>query len=134
MISAELLRLLISVRRLYLTDDRKKSVPSGSMCRQLKEYIDLHFGEPITLQSLADIFFVSPYYVAHEFKEEIGVAPIQYLIRRRMQEACRLLTDTDMTLREISAAIGYDNMTHFSSLFKKNMHISPGQYRKNHIS
>ena len=129
-ISADLILLLVYLHRVRIGAEHQTQLSPISMCRQLRDYIDNHFGSPITLRSLADMFFVSPDYVSHVFKSEIGESPIHYLIKCRIREAKRLLVYTNMTLREISTIIGYDNMTHFSSLFKKNTGYSPGQYRQ----
>lgn len=128
-ISADLMLLLIYAKRSFYGAERHVLISPVSMCHQLRDYIDAHFGSPITLRSLADMFFVSPDYVSHVFKSEIGESPIHYLINCRMKEAKRLLVYTNMTLREISTIVGYDNMTHFSSLFKKSTGCSPGRYR-----
>lgn len=129
-ISANLMLLLVYVRRACSGAEHHVLISPVSMCRQLRDYIDTHFGSPITLRSLADMFFVSPDYVSHVFKSEIGESPIHYLINCRIREAKRLLIYTNMTLREISTIVGYDNMTHFSSLFKKSTGFSPGRYRQ----
>ena len=62
---------------------------------RVKDYIDRHFREPITLQSIAKELYMSPYYLAHVFKQMSGYPPIQYLLRRRIGEAQTLLISTE---------------------------------------
>ena len=59
--------------------------------RRIKDYIDRHYMEPITLQSMGEAMHISPYYLSHVFKEMSGYSPVQYLLRRRIGEAQTLL-------------------------------------------
>ncbi len=59
------------------------------------------------------------------------MTPMQYIISVRMTHAQQLLSTTDYTITEISAVVGYDNPLYFSRLFKKQIGLSPTDYRKN---
>ena len=52
--------------------------------RRIKEYIDKHYMEPITLQSMGEALHISPYYLSHVFKQMSGYSPVQYLLRRAL--------------------------------------------------
>ncbi len=65
------------------------------------------------------------------FKHYTGMTPMQYIISVRMTHAQQLLSTTDYTITEISAVVGYDNPLYFSRLFKKQIGLSPTDYRKN---
>ena len=97
---------------------------------QVKRYIDAHYAEQITLESLSKEFYVSTYYINHEMKNKLGISPINYLISRRIGEAQRLLLSTDLKISEIARQVGYDNAYHFTSLFKKNIGCSPQFFRQ----
>lgn len=101
--------------------------------KQIKEYIDSHYMEPITLQSMAKELYISPYYLSHVFKEMSGYSPMQYLLRRRIGEAQTLLISTDYSIIQISEMVGYDTQSYFNLQFTKNVGISPKKYRKNYI-
>ncbi len=101
--------------------------------RRIKEYIDHHYREPLTLQSMGEALHISPYYLAHVFKEMSGYAPGQYLQRRRIGEAQTLLINTDLTIARIAELLGYDNPNYFNLQFTKHVGMPPKRYRQNYI-
>ncbi|MDU8925261.1 AraC family transcriptional regulator [Pasteurellaceae bacterium LIM206] len=100
-----------------------------TLIEQVRHYIDLHYAEDITLNSLARRFHINSYYLAHLFKRQTAFSPIQYLIRRRIGEAQSMLINTDHSIGYIATAVGYDNTNYFSRLFTRMIDISPSQYR-----
>lgn len=98
---------------------------------KIKKFIDNNYTKDLTLDALSEIVYVSKHHLAHMFKNEIGVPPITYLINKRMDEAKRLLTESNMGISEISNIIGYENQNYFSQLFKKIVGESPLHYRQN---
>ena len=66
-----------------------------------------------------------------EFKKFYGVAPVQFLTNQRLRKACALLKESDMSMESIATACGFESGTYFSTIFKKNMNITPLKYRKN---
>lgn len=103
---------------------------SSSISQTVKKYIEANFSKELTLNDLATLVFVSPYHLAHSFKEEVGVPPIQYIINCRIEEAKRLLQHSNLSVREIAAIVGYENANYFNLLFKKVTGNPPGKYRK----
>ncbi|MGI6176496.1 MAG: AraC family transcriptional regulator [Christensenellales bacterium] len=101
-----------------------------SLGLRIKEYIDEHYRENIRLEDIATAFHFSPYYLSHVFKEYSGFTINQYVIQRRIGEAQRLLSDTDMSIGDIARRVGYDNLNHFYVMFKKNKKYSPGYLRE----
>lgn len=99
-------------------------------CKFIEDYIDEHFREDITLEKLSQVAYLNKYYIVHAFKEYKGVSPINYLISKRISEAKILLTTTNFSILEISKAIGFSSQTYFSQTFKKEVAMSPIQYRK----
>lgn len=83
----------------------------------------------LTLAEMAAHAKLSPSHFSRLFKEQTGYSPMDYFIHLKMQTACNLLYLTDMTVREVSFELGYDDPYYFSRLFKKVMGISPRQYR-----
>ena len=96
----------------------------------LKDYIDRHFMEELSVDDLSARVHMSTSGLAHQFKKRFGFAPIQYIIRRRIGEAQALLVSTDLSITEVSARIGYDNISYFNNQFKKFTGLSPQSYRK----
>ena len=97
---------------------------------RVKGYIDEHFRENITLQSISETMNCSKYYLSHVFKDMCGYSPMNYLIRRRIGEAQNLLIGTDLPLVEITWQLGYDTQSYFTSQFMKHVGMSPLVYRK----
>ena len=96
----------------------------------LKDYIDRHFMEELSVDDLSARVHMSTSGLAHQFKKRFGFAPIQYIIRRRIGEAQAILVSTDLSITEVSARIGYDNISYFNNQFKKFTGLSPQSYRK----
>ncbi len=97
---------------------------------QATRYLHDHYQESLTLQSLAEQLNYSVRHLAVSFKQQIGVSPIEYLIRIRISHACKLLIETDASLREIAAQVGYPDVYYFSRIFKKQTGLSPARYQK----
>ncbi|MCM3337734.1 AraC family transcriptional regulator [Paenibacillus sp. MER TA 81-3] len=92
-------------------------------------YIQEHYSETITLESLAESLNYSVPHVSALFKKSTGYSPIEYLIRIRIDMAASLLVETDATLREIAESVGYKDPYYFGRLFKKYRGISPARFR-----
>lgn len=93
-------------------------------------YIHLHYYEDISLESLAQRFYVSPYYLCREFKKYTNSTLIQYLNVTRIMNAQRKFMETDGNITAISKATGFSNITHFNRVFKAVTGMTPSQYRK----
>lgn len=110
--------------------DNDLSAEPASLLSGIKEYIENNYEKNITLSSLSDTFFVSPFHIAHLFKEKFDISPIQYLIKTRIKIASELLIQTGYTVFEISNLVGYPNANYFNIIFKRFTGMSPGKYRK----
>lgn len=80
-------------------------------------------------ETLAKVAHLSPSRFAALFKEAVGLAPIDYLLRLRMQRARQLLSGSDWTISQIARAVGYSDAFYFSRLFKTHFGFSPKKYR-----
>lgn len=95
----------------------------------IREYIDTHYSDDITLESLSDRFFINKTYLSEIFKEQYGVNLKDYLTSVRITEAKKLLRFTDKTTEEIAENIGINGAAYFSRLFKRVEGVSPKEYR-----
>ena len=91
--------------------------------------IDRRLDERISLQQMAHVAGTSPHCFARLFKRSIGVAPHQYVIRRRLERAKELLEETPLSIAEVALAVGCANQSHFSALFHKATGVTPLGYR-----
>ncbi len=94
-------------------------------------YIDDNFRSDFPMTVLAEKAGVSSQHLCRIFKETMNVRPMEYLTRRRLQEAKRLLTETDTSVAEIGLQTGFSDAGYFSTVFRKYEGISPVEYRKN---
>jgi AraC-like DNA-binding protein len=124
--------IIIEISRIEAAN--KSSQADSSETLKIKEFIDNNYTKDLNLDALSEIVYVSKHHLAHMFKNEIGVPPITYMINKRMDEAKRLLRETDLGIAEISSIIGYENQNYFSQLFKKMVSMSPMHYRQSHSS
>ena len=124
---------MLVIRLMRITDLAVPAEPQltagNQPCAAVKRYIDLHFKEPLSLEQLADKAHMNKYYLAHTFKEEYGVSPINYMITRRIVESKYLLAETDLTLTRIAQLLGFSSPSYFSQAFRKSQGISPIDYR-----
>lgn len=98
-------------------------------CAAVRHYIDAHYKEPLNLDMLASQAHVSKYYLAHAFKAEYGISPINYQIYLRIKESRYLLRETDMSLSQISRILGFSSASYFSQSFRKAEGVSPLEFR-----
>lgn len=104
--------------------------PANRQCAAVRQYIDQHYKESLTLDMLAEKVNINKYYMAHAFKREYGVSPINYLITCRIREGKQLLAETDLSLSQIATVLGFSSSSYFSQSFRKAEGISPTEYRK----
>lgn len=104
--------------------------PSNRQCASVRHYIDQHYKESLSLDQLAEKASINKYYMAHAFKREYGVSPINYLIACRIREGKRLLAETDLSLSQIANVLGFSSSSYFSQSFRNSEGMSPTEYRK----
>ncbi|MEA2068622.1 MAG: AraC family transcriptional regulator, partial [Verrucomicrobiota bacterium] len=97
--------------------------------RQVKQYLDQHTRQSITLRQLAEKADLSVPHLCAGFRRCFGDSPINYLIGLRLQQARYLLLDRSFGIGEIARRVGYEDIYHFSKLFKKQFGCSPRAMR-----
>ncbi len=93
-------------------------------------WINRNYAQKITLNDLAEMTHLSPTYLSRMFRDEAGITITDYVTITRVRQACILLKETNLSVKEIGERIGIPNYSYFCSLFKKKLLISPLQYRK----
>lgn len=112
---------------------QKERVPEQSQHAFIEEavnYINNHYRERLTLETVASKVFVNPKYFSHVFKKEVGLAFTEYVIRLRIQYACRLLETTGYPAYRISFECGFSDPSYFNRVFCAQMNMTPQSYRK----
>ena len=118
--------LLLAAREVVSADDARKI----SRYKTIISYIEEHYGEPISLQQLADTIPCNSQYLCRFFREIAGISPIQYLIHYRLEKACYLLVHTSRQISEIALDCGFDNISYFIRKFKERKGCTPKDYRR----
>lgn len=95
----------------------------------IEAWLNTHYKQPFRLEKVADALHLSPYHVSHVFKAYSGMTLTDYLIRRRVREACVLLANTDLSVRQIAAELGGLSASHFSQMFRRVKGMTPEVYR-----
>ncbi|WP_249596782.1 AraC family transcriptional regulator [Peribacillus frigoritolerans] len=118
------------LRNIYKRGSTKKNSNKHKIIGEVKHYIQENYHQNITLEELAKISYISPYYLSHLFKELTGITPFQYLMQYRIEVSKHLLINSNSTINQISYQVGYQSETHFQNLFKKIVGVTPGKYRE----
>lgn len=98
-------------------------------CVQIKNYLDAHYSENITLDTLVEITHMNKYYMVHAFTRYAGLSPINYLLQKRIQEGKALLESTTYSIAQISTLLGFSSQSYFSQAFKKATGKTPIAHR-----
>lgn len=123
------LQALLSYIALLVRQQRPQSGKALNWER-LRAIMQEHIHGQLNLDELAAEAQVSKYHFSKKFKDYTGQSPIQYFINMKIQRACYLLDSTSQSVKQVAAAVGYDDAYYFSRLFKKIIGFSPLQYRQ----
>src|SRR5262245_1335569 len=126
--------LAVHLLRSYSSNSGRLKAANGGMTpfklRRAIEFISENLSNDVSLIEIAGAADMSPYHFARSFKHSTGLAPHQFLTRRRVEFAKELLAGTEMPLVEISYAVGFQSQSHFTTLFKRVTGMTPGVYRE----
>ena len=104
------------------------SIPANML--QVRSFLDEHFNVRVILEDLAAQVFLSRSHLCNQFRRHFGTTIGNYVLRRRMSVAQRLLFDINLRPGEIATMVGYPDIYQFSKQFRKAFGVSPTQYRK----
>lgn len=128
----ELLDILATYVELALEQGRPMRLTGTAETGKINKvlsYIDERLQERITVEELAKLVHFHPNYFVPYFKSMMGDSPIAYVNRKRMELAKRLLTTTERSVTDIAAEVGLE-LYYFSRMFKKQIGLSPSEYRQ----
>lgn len=117
-----------------LGSQAQTSSRSQALFEAIRQYIDLHFAEPLSRESVAQSFYLSPNYLSHLFQKCGPMGFNEYLNHIRLEQARMLLKGHDMKVKDVAHACGFADSNYFCRLFRKNTERSPSEYRRQYHS
>lgn len=102
--------------------------------KRIREFIDERFAEDLAVSDLAAIAETSRWHFSRAFRNEVGLSPKRYLLKRRVDEAAALLLRTDMSIGEIANVTGFSTQSHLGSAFRQMRGMSPHEYRSKRVT
>lgn len=101
------------------------------LLRKIIAYINYNYFNELTVSGISDHFGITSNYLYCLFKKEMGVSAIEFINKTRINEASKLMRETDMQIQSIAENVGLNDTSYFARLFKRYMGITPSRYKKN---
>ena len=111
----------------YLKNRQAKQAEQSEIISRAIEYISEHLTEPIILDDISNALYTNKYYFAHLFKEETGVSPHSYILKKRLLMSKELI-EQGLSITDVYVRCGFSDYTHFFRAFKKEFDLTPKQY------
>ncbi len=134
---SDVIRNLLMTLILYLVRREAPCAcdPTEQTIRDIKTYVGRHYMHPLRLSNICREMNFSVPYISALFRRECGITFREYLIRVRIEKSCQLLRGAKMTVQEISSCVGYSDPAFFYKTFRREMSVSPDEYRcKNQVA
>ena len=122
----EFLELLHSLTRM------RQAVHTHERIKDILSFIHKHYQENITVASISEYANISPKECIRSFKNAFHQTPVDSLIHYRIEQAKRLLRETDESVTNIAFMTGFHNSAYFGKMFKKLTGMTPGKFRQTH--
>jgi AraC-like DNA-binding protein len=126
------------IRRLFLYQSNNKYINRIKLNHAERKiydiisYIHTYYQNNLTLNSIAKEFYMSPYYLSHQFKAVSGFNLNRYINRTRISNARSLLIESDATITDIAFQCGFKSISQFNRTFKKIVNLTPREYKNKH--
>ncbi|WP_342415176.1 AraC family transcriptional regulator [Paenibacillus sp. FSL R10-2782] len=121
----------MAMRYKDLLQSRRK-VSYGYPIDKCIHYIEQKLHSPLTLDDIAGYMGMTPEYLTTLFKQTTGISAYQYVTQRKIEEAKDMLQYTSIPMHIVASSLGFNSNPHFSNAFKKNVGLTPFQFRKEH--
>ena len=113
-----------------LVADTRKTRNFSGYTEQCKDYISQNYHHKIYLEDIAEAIGISQGHLSRIFRQDMGMKIQDYILKFRVERAANLLKYSDATLSDISDYVCFNSQSHFGSVFKEYMKMTPGQYRE----
>jgi AraC-like DNA-binding protein len=125
----ELLIRIMQMQNLHEINDNLHELSNSSRFAYVLEYIRVHLSEKLNIDSLCQMAFMSKASFFRAFKHELGISPVDYIIKERLQLAKQLMNNPHNNISEACFKAGFNNLNYFSRAFKKIEGITPSYYK-----
>jgi AraC-like DNA-binding protein len=126
----EFLTLLYLNQGQNLYRNESEMSPAEQKIYAITSYIHSHYAEELSLNMLAQKFFISSYYLSHQFKDVTGFTVTDYIQMTRVRNVQALLVGTRIPITEASLRCGFNSFSQFNRIFRKHIGVAPSVYRK----
>ena len=125
--------LAVRIVRHYVDPSALQLAPSSGLSRErlqrVRDYIEAHLDDRLSLNDLAGVACLSPYHFSRSFKLALGVGPQRYVMERRLERAKTLMRRTNQPLAWIAQEAGFSDQSHLTSVFRREAGVTPGKFR-----
>lgn len=124
---------IVTILTLITTESERENEvvsPLNDKLKTIQQYLDEHYKEDISLDRLAEEFYISKYYLSREFKKEFGTTIIQYVMAKRITNAKELLRYSKDSIENIAQICGIGDASYFNKMFRKMEGCTASEYRK----
>ena len=129
MIYSSIIEILVLLSRAYyeIADSAHHSVTENQQINQIVSYINNHYNEDLNLEHLADQFYLSKYYLSHQFKQFTGLSLYQFIMKKRLTIARNMLMQ-GKTVTEAYTECGFNDYSNFLKVFKREFGEKPSVF------
>jgi AraC-like DNA-binding protein len=113
----------------YIPSEKMEPTPQSQIIKKAQEFIFNNITEPIGVEEIAAELSISREHLSRIFKEQLGEPPSSYLMKKKMEAACKLLIYSNLSCKEIAGRIGYESAVSFTRAFKNAVKMTPGELR-----
>jgi AraC-like DNA-binding protein len=113
-----------------LAHDRRLGTEAQRLVHQAMAFIHHHYKEPISRRNIAEYLCVNEQYLSRCFAKELGIGPMAYLSRYRVEQAKQLLEKGKLSITQVALEVGFSSQSYFSRLFQKEVGITPSSYQR----
>jgi len=127
-----LLEILIRTMRKAVgkEEGQTKKQAESTVVLEMMEYLNSNLCERAVLKTFCEEYHYSLPYISNRFKKETGFSALEYLQKKRVEKACGLLAGSNMSVQKIAQEVGYEDAKYFTQIFKRMLHMVPGEFRK----
>ncbi|MBR5180728.1 MAG: helix-turn-helix transcriptional regulator [Clostridiales bacterium] len=128
-----MINLSRAMRNEWEENIRVKTGKAKELVAIARQYMDANFDQGVTVAQAAQYVFLSQGYFTRAFVHEMGMSPMNYLMKKRIERACSLLENNEIKVSAISLQSGFSSPQRFNVAFRKLMGMTPMEYRKRHL-